>query len=101
MKMTNAQKWQRVTLLRGLRKTLGEREVEELLRLELELSISQAKGRFTVPEKKRWFVFDALVNGQRLYVGKCETTEAEIKQAMPYATIEGNGVLILASPPLE
>lgn len=39
---------------------------------------------------KRWFCFET---ANRLYIGKCYTTEAEIRLAL-YCSIEGNTVIV-------
>jgi hypothetical protein len=98
-KMTNKQKWARVERLRAARSKLGPSGVEELLRLELELSCAKYKPPVTAPTV-RWAV-EALIAGQRVFIGRCEATEQQIRTAWPYAAIKGNLVTIFASPNLE
>lgn len=42
--------------------------------------------------EKRWYCFEV----KRLYIGKCFTTEHEIRAAFPWCRIEGTLVQILA-----
>lgn len=46
----------------------------------------------------KWYYFEALVHGRRIYIGKCETTEAEIRAAMPQCSITGNLVVVFGRP---
>ena len=49
---------------------------------------------------KRWYGFEYVRGGVKLYVGKCETTEAEIREAFAAAryTITGDLVTVWTRP---
>lgn len=45
---------------------------------------------------QRWYCFEVRRAGQSVYLGKCLTTETEIRAAFPCCVIVGNLVRILA-----
>lgn len=48
---------------------------------------------------KRWYWFEAIVNGSKKYLGKCEATEAEVRRQFPYSLIEASGLVTIFSMP--